>query len=294
MSRALPGVPVAQALTRLVGSRVSQRGSGYTSDVDSTSTDVRSAVATASATPHTAGAWQELIASSQQADLLEVYLMDAVAVSSADSSTLIDIAFGGAGAEVAVISNINVGYRTASSTIPNLIGRFPLFVPAGTRISFRARSVIVSKTVSACVILNELSSRARRSPSALITIGANTATSRGVTLANPGANNTKGAWTEITSGALTQPLSGLIVCPSGGGDITLTGGGFLLDIALLNGSQTIIGNLPGRLASAEQVYMMNPGVHPVSIPAGARIYARWQTGSALSNSLDLVLIGVPG
>jgi hypothetical protein len=62
-------------------------------------------------------------------------------------SWLVDIAIGGAGSEVVIISNLNLhAVSTADGITPQVITRIPVNIPAGTRIAVRAQSSITDAT----------------------------------------------------------------------------------------------------------------------------------------------------
>lgn len=240
------------------------------------------AVATASGTPHADGAYTELDASlSADAAGMWVYVHAITAAVNADSSTLIEFATGAAASEVAW-ATIGWGYRPAFST---------LFVPghiaAGTRTAFRVRSAVASQAVT--IHVSYLTPK-DVAPGAPVTIGANTGTSRGISIAGTSVN-TKSAWVQLTastSAAFTQ----LMVCPQGDGDSTMAGGSALIDIGIgaAAAEAVLIGDIEiGQLAT-EQIVPRSPLTYGVSIPAGSRLSARWARDST-SNSLDIILVG---
>lgn len=231
-----------------------------------------STTVTGSASAHTKGAWSQVIASTG-GDVNEIVLWStaAIAVSGSDSSTLLDIGIGGSGSETVIVPDLNLGGTAAGHLI-----RVPVFIPGGSRVSLRLQSAITSKTYAASVALIGGAGWGRRAPTRrATTYGANSATSGGVTIDDPGASNTDGAWTEITS-STTTPARWLLPFLSGPvGNAAWTSTNGLADVAIgASGSEVIIAeHIPTSANAAEQ--LLYPAlVLPVSLPAGTRIAMR--------------------
>lgn len=102
-----------------------------------------------------------------------------------------------------------------------------------------------------------------------------------VALTVPTANlaNMKSAWTEITTAALPFDVAGLVL---NGGIYTNTAG-VLIDIGIgpAGSVQVLVPDLPARrLTSANAA--LGPLHVPVAIPAGSRIWARYQQSAAVA------------
>lgn len=109
--------------------------------------------------------------------------------------------------------------------------------------------------------------------------GAATGTSEGTTITVPGSTNTKGSYTQLTSSTSADAV-GLVVSGRISGSAALS---VLIDIAVggSGSEQVIIADMVGvRLPSANSGWA--PFFIPISIPAGTRISARYQTTSTSS------------
>lgn len=236
----------------------------------------------AGGTSHTKGAWIEIIASTS-ADSTLLILAVAVAQTGQNSATLIDLAVGAASSEVAFLENLPCG---SASTGGGWQVPLPVAIPAGSRISARTQSATASRV--ALVGVSVLSGGAQI-PGALTVLGADTGTSRGVSL------NHSAAWAEITA-STSEDYRSLILVPSAGasslqandGDVSLGVGaaGFederlALGVATNTAEALTVGNGdPSWSVSAIQR----------GAPAGSRLAARI-TGFTLTG-IDAAVIGV--
>lgn len=288
------GVPVAVAKDRL---RLSSYGLAYwnTDGAPGTGGQVRgNATATGSGTAHTMGAWTELIAAtSQPADVIWLAMFAASSASGTDSSSLLNIGIGGAGSEQIIVPNVPVGYKLSAAPFP-WIYMIPVHIPDGSRVAIQVQSAQTSKQIQITWMLGSLP-HGRRAPSKVFSIGADSATSKGVNLSNPGASNTKGAWTEITS-ATTMPFGALVVGIQGAGSTALQTENDLVDIGIgPAGAEQVLpggGDFHVRGSNTEAVTGGMPWTIPCRLPAGTRIAARYSSGVS-SNPKDISLIGVP-
>lgn len=261
--------------------------------VDATTSTRATATCTASATPHTKGTWTQVVAATTvEATLLSIGVSGAafstgINASNTDTSTLLDIGIGGAGAEVALVANLGVGF-----SLPAARFRIPVLVPVGSRLSIRAQSVVVSQQVTVGIELGVLPF-GKGAPNHLVTMGADTAASKGVGLAVPGAANTKGAWTEIVA-ASSEPFDALVIGQQCNADAAAVAGGVLFDIGIGSAGNEVVrlGDLAYQMSGTEICHRYFDPLQPLDIPAGTRIAARYQAGNT-GNSVDLVLIGVP-
>lgn len=254
-----------------------------------TSTSVRASVtATASATPHTAGSYVQVTASTPAAaGGLMISLSADTNVSGADSSTLLEIATGAVGFAV-TWATIGIGYRnsgTAGSGAPIWV---PGYIPSGTRISVRARSAVASQVVNAVYTFLPAKDTVLATPT---TYQANTGTSRGLTITAPGSLNTKGAWTEITS-STSSAHSVLGLYPQGVAGTAMSTSGVIFDIGTGgSGSETVL--IPDVYIGGQSLEFYaprSPQVYGITIPSGTRISARYARANT-GNALDLVVVG---
>lgn len=243
---------------------------------------------TASGTPHNKGAWSELITA---ADIdytgIWIFTNTGVSVSATDTSTLLDVGFGAAASEVSVVGEIGLGFANSVRAI-----YLPLYVPAGTRVSARIQSVVVSETLVVwCMLVGGGGYGPPLVGRQAVTYGANTGTSGGVAMTVPGAANTKGAWTQITA-STTAPIRWLLACVMGpAGDNNITNQEGLVDIGVggAGAEVVVIANIKYSLSGAEALTCHLVSV-PVWIPTATRLAARYQQ-SAGNDTPNIILIG---
>lgn len=297
MTRVLlsPGMPLAEVRRQLRRSR--QLTPLPTGDAVTTASTHWQASVVAHATPHTKGSWVELVA----ATTLDLYgiivsLGTNIGANATDTSLLVDIGTGPSLSEVVAIPNLAMGYRgIVASTFTTEMYRFPIFIPAGTRIAARSQSAV---TVKAATIslgpMARTTSPSRPSPK-IIDMGTNLATSAGVALANTTAAHTKAGWTEIIA-ATAEAYTGIVIGLQGGGDTVFTTGSGLLDVAVgAAGAEAVI--VPNVLftvnGSSEVIQLVNPGPYAVDIAAGSRLAVRIQDAAAAAANLhDVILYGI--
>lgn len=105
-------------------------------------------------------------------------------------------------------------------------------------------------------------------------VGANTAASNGTTVSAPGSTNTKGSYTQLIASTAHDAsgllLSGYFTAPSGAGY-------GLIDIAIgaASSEQVLISNIAVNRQTSNAMGWP-PILIPCSIPAGARVSARYQ------------------
>lgn len=282
------GVPVAHAQRLLANADLPFLQPATSQAVEATSLPW-SGTATASATPHTAGSWVELVAATS-ADVygLIVGISAGMLVSGTATSGLLDIGVGAAASEVVVVPNLNVGYSTGTG---HPFMHVPVFIPRGSRVAMRLRALITVDTVGIRVVPVG-STGTRRPSSSILALGANEAASQGVALTAPGSINTKGAWTEITA-ATTEPFRALMLAVGGNGDTDIPNANVLIDIGVgAAGSEVVVvGNLYVNQASSEVNQVISTGPWEVNVPAGSRVACRYQ-GSSLLGLLDAIVYGI--
>lgn len=248
--------------------------------------------ATAHATPHTVGSWTEVVAAlSEDVGWVNIAPGGNVASSGVNTSALLNLGVGAAASEVAVLPSLGVGYWGSISTVQHPGWLFPLFIPKGSRVAIQCQGAVTAQAVPMRFAFFAPSQLARPS-NKILAFGANLATSAGVVLATPGGNNTEGAWTEITA-ATPEPLAALAISVQGGGSTTHASASALVDIAIgAAGSEVpVVTDIGLQLFSTEAVNYASPLIHPVDIPAGTRLAARWQ-GSAVTGAVDVILHGI--
>ena len=259
-----------------------------TTDAVATGSSIRSSFSlTASATPHSPGSWVEVDPSlSTDSDYVHIFMNTATNTTATDTSTLIEIGTGAAGAET-VWATIPVGYGDsyAKYMIPGRIA-------AGTRVAIRYRSAVASKaTGNIIVTFGRVHAGADLGTPA--TFGVNTATSKGVTLTAPGSLNTKSAWTQIVA-STSVDLVALLVAVQGAGGTNMNGSGVLVDIGIgASGAESVL--IPDIYLFGGAAELYTPRMlttFGVDVPSGSRLAARYARANA-GNAIDLTLIGAP-
>ena len=246
------------------------------------------------AAAHTKGAWVELVASTAaEADIINL-IWYGIGGSGATNSALADVAVGAAGAETVIVANVGLAY-TAGST-GNMVGSLmlPVKVPRGSRIAVRWQSERASATAASfrCDLYRWNPALGVRSPSVLVNLNADTATSTGT--ATGSTNNT---WVQAVA-ATPQAFQALIVCPVLS-DPTLSASAVIFDVAVgAAGAETVFSNLDGvwRTGTSEEIIRVSTfgfGVTPGHIPAGSRLAVRHRDASTSNTAYSVVLLGVP-
>lgn len=238
---------------------------------------------TASATPHTKGAYVQIVASTGFAANRVVINCGVNGLSNTNSSALMDFAIGAAGSETVIMENVAVGYSQFGTTYD-----LPVQIPSGTRLSARMQSAISSRTMTINVAICRTAKTLTVDPSTSAnTFGANTATSQGVTVT--GAVATKGTWTQITSNS-GNAAKCLIVGIQGNSNAAMGAVSFVADIGIgAAGSESvIIPNIRFATNSSEFVNFNSTfRTYFVSIPASSRISVRAQCNPIYS--VDFIL-----
>lgn len=245
---------------------------------------------TASATPHTAGPWVEMIpATNRDYGETNLILQDTLAQSATNTSTLVDIGVGGSGSESVLVSSIGIGHAGAGRLV-----RLPLRITAGARLSVRIRSAVVSKAAELALILTSAGGwNPPETGARATTYGALTAASAGTDMALPAAVNTKGAWTEIAA-TTSAPIRWLVPLVVGNSTDTawVANHRGLIDIGVggSGAEQVIVPNI-GFGAFNNEAILHFPVTVPVRVPAGTRLTARYQE-ALLGDRPGIILIGV--
>lgn len=205
---------------------------------------------------------------------------------------LVDIAVGAASSEVIIANNLHFSSGTGDYCTQF---EFPIFVPAGTRISARCQATTASRTLRCAVTLGTHGFLPSSPLSVITTYGANTADSGGVQVDPGGTIETKGAYSEITS-SLTFDISYFVLAVGIQNNTVRTSARFLMDIAVgAAGSEVIL--LPDQFyvcASTGDCLLPASICWPCSIPAGTRVAARaaCSINDAADRLFDVVLYGV--
>jgi hypothetical protein len=157
---------------------------------------------TADATIHTKGAWAQIIASTaRDAYGITVFIAATAGAASTNQRYLVDIGIGASSSEVVLIPDLLCGnasaFNAAANTGPAMF-HFPIYIPAGSRISARGQALVTVKTSRVCVWLHEAPTGPGGWVGSRVTAyGPNTATSSGVS--HTCGNNSYAGATEIVA-----------------------------------------------------------------------------------------------
>jgi hypothetical protein len=233
------------------------------------------------------GNYTEMVASTAApVTLMKVNLFSVAGTGNA-TSLLVNLATGTAGNEVVFCANLNAGY--AASTPFGTAYWIPCNIPAGIRIAGNCQSLISADTVFATFATF---SGTNRTPTAIDTLGAVTASSQGTTVAC-GTSGSEGSWIELVA-STAQHYSGMMLGCGGAADATLQDSYIYIDVgvgASLSEVVTIT-NVPVYMTSVEQVFQwFNPAPRKVDIPVGSRLAVRAASSSASAQSIDVILYG---
>lgn len=236
---------------------------------------------------NTKGSWAQVDASLDAACALLVVAIRMQ--SSGGHSIFVDIGVGAAASESVVIPNLHV----AGSAQDVHYFAIPVAIPAGSRIA--ARSQCSSATQDCFVMAYAQTAGPLTSPpSTVVTYGAETGDTTGISLDAGGSVNTKGSWTTITA-STTAAINALAVNFGGQRNTSRTNTGMLVDIATGgSGSEVVLlSNIfIGTSGSAEQIApMCTPPFVVPTIPSGTRLAARVQanTTDASDRLIDVIL-----
>lgn len=242
---------------------------------------------TTGAVAHSPGLYVE-ISDSLPADCSGVIFVPTAgtALNATVSSTLLEIGVGAALSET-VWATGSIGYMNTNVMSYPFV--FPGAIAAGTRVAVRARSARTSLALSGVFIFVPVKSEPLGAP---VTMGVDTATSRGITLTAPGSLNVKSAWTEIEDSTPVD-FSALSLFVQGGVGTTMNSSGVLVDIGIgAAGSEIVL--VPDFYlfgsSTAEYYTAYSPRCYGLDIPAGTRLSARYARANN-NNAIDLILIG---
>ncbi len=210
---------------------------------------------------------------------------------------LCDIAVGAASSEYDIIPNLYCESATASFRTPVAQYSFPIFIPAGSRISARCQADAATQAVD----INLQGFGFSFMPSAPLTslieaMGFDLSDSAG-TLVDPGGSaNTKGAWSQLVASTAREIRALGLAVGRNAGNQSLSDADFLVDIGVgAAGSERVI--IPDWYAfsgsSGDTYRSQGTPAFPVYIPAGSRVAARAQSSDtdATDRLIDVIAYG---
>jgi len=183
---------------------------------------------TTGATSSTKGSWAALIASTAFDSYLVHIIASTYGASATASEGSLDIGIGGAGAEIGLIANLLMGYCGGVGLPKEWL--FPLYIPAGTRISARAAGVRTSTAMRVGISCwGGIGVPPFRIGGRVVTYGMSTVPDG--TTVTPGASGAEGSWTEIVAATSEDHFA---LCPSfqASADTTLSGNNLWLDLGI--------------------------------------------------------------
>jgi hypothetical protein len=240
---------------------------------------------TASATPHTKGAWSQVIASTSAQTTMLNFAVISVNVSTADTATLLDIGVGAAGSETVIVPNIAVG-GCSSMTF-----RIPVKIASGSRIAARVQGVRASQTATIgvrdfqCVNATD----AALIPTTVDVLGIDTATSTGTAM-----SGASGTWVQIVS-STSNPYTAFVIAPSASDTDTASQGDAVYEIGVgAAGSEVRFGELNFAFGATENFSVPATRLNTFGreVPTGSRLAIRHNI-SANPSKYDACIIAVP-
>jgi hypothetical protein len=245
---------------------------------------------TANSSANTKGSWTQLIAStSANASLLTV-LVGSVQIGATNTATLVDLAMGASGSEVAFASDIAVGGASGGGGGSRAAAYFqiPLKIPSGTRISARIQSVVTGGKTAAVALYTQDAGDYSTAPTSVDVIGGNTANSQGISF-----SGASGTWVQAT--ASTSQAYRAVTFVASGHDATM---GNVIDFFEVgvgaSGSEVGFGEFRWQFDTSETASIREPYTYMSgrNIPAGSRLAVKHPI-AADPSKYGFTLIGIP-
>jgi hypothetical protein len=254
--------------------------------------NVSSAVTlTADTAAHTKGAWSQVIASTS-ADVSFLWVrVSSVSIVGTDTATLIDLATGASGSEVAFASNIAVGgaAATGAAGLQSIIFGIPIKIASGTRIAARIQSVVTGGKTGQVAIFAMDTGDYATSPTAVDVIGSDTATSKGTEF-----SGSSGTWVEgIASTSQAYRAIGVVLSTHDTSITNFNDAQFEVGVGA-SGSEVAFGSLRYNFNADERLGITAPFTFLFgrNIPSGSRLAVKHPFGSNPGRQ-GFTLIGIP-
>lgn len=242
---------------------------------------------TASATPHTKGAYSsgQLLAVTAY-DVVGIWIdINSSAASNTRTDSLLDIGIGASGSEKTIINNLLCGWRTGGTSGNPQGHYFPIFIPKGTRIAGRVQSAVVSKQIEVSIFLFEGDTRFGYGSifSACDSYGVDTATSAG-TAHTSGNTGSESAFASLGS-TLSRDYSGIMLVPQGKTDSTAMSAS-VYHFELGVGDAQLNGHEIRAITNTAEYLMFHPAMPiNVNLPSGTQLQVRGEC-SGTAESID--------
>jgi hypothetical protein len=188
--------------------------------------------------------------------------------STAASPQLCDIAIGGVGSEVIVVSNTQCGWQPGGTDGKSCGRFFPIFIPRGTRISARIQALISSDTVQCLIHLVGGQNNICPVFAGCDAYGVDTANSRG-TLHTPGSTGAESADANI--GSTLSRNYGAVAIEIGLGAQTVTTSGTVYHWELTDGTNTLCEWYTNSYTLESYWGPWPPAPYTISLKSGAQL-----------------------
>lgn len=242
----------------------------------------------AAGTAHTKTSWTEMIASTTYDAYGITVAISHTPTASTNIRRLVDVGIGGSGSEVVLLPNLNagnVGLWNSAAAEP-VMYHFPIFIPAGTRLSARHQSSSTTVGCTVAVWLHQWPTLSGSWVGTRVTAyGADTATSAGVSVAQ--STTAYGTTAEITA-SCDNPVRYIQL---GQDLLTDTTGGDkrgIVRFGIGSGPTWVVSDLPfNEKTSVETVFTF--GVNFIlsqmrfNIPAGTRLCLATRVSASAEN-----------
>lgn len=224
------------------------------------------------------GAWVPIVSSlAEDCDMVEVTL-----IAGSSDVNAFDIGVGGSGSEVVIVHNLatNEGSQIAGANTGPTVYRFPLSIPAGSRVSARTQDAFGNTTSTIYLTVYEGAATEMEGAAGVDSIGFSAATSLGTTVV--AGNGSKGSYANLTAlvngttnggGVTTRDYMGLMVLIDTQNNFPAHFNSIVfVDIAI--GTTVILPNI--KYAMQGRLECDGSFFYEVPIPAGSQIQARIQ------------------
>lgn len=235
----------------------------------------------------------EIIASTTYDSWWVEVLFQNNSASNTDTSSLVNIYAGAAGSEQVLIPNLLAGWAIAVGATMGYFKyyRFPLFIPAGTRLSGKHQSIRTSTAVYCTIRLFGGAGYSNWYGTRVECVGADTGNSRGTAVT--AGSTSKGTLTSIG----TNTYDWGYVLPMLGGNTTdssMPAGSLTADIAAGSATSNLIPGLEEFLfttSTTEYAGPSDPGGRFCHVPPSTTLYLRSQHGG-VTEAQDFCIYGV--
>jgi hypothetical protein len=253
--------------------------------------DSISAAPASHASTHTKGSYSQLVASTSLDATAFYFGVNNAAASG--RSFLLDIAVGAAASEQIILANMLIDQPLRLPVCLQL----PCQIPAGSRLSARVQCDIGSSQVTMSGFLLSTGLWGEFNGAPVLTMGATTATTKGITVDAGATSGTYGSWTTIEA-STTEDICAINVrkgCNRNTAPVEANLYSNYLQIGVgAAASEQVIARIPAAATTSGYMGVGFEGWIPVSIPAGSRIAARFNsnTNDATDRIIDVQILGL--